>query len=113
MRSVLGDKAMTTVDKNREKYETQYPSSQKQATDPILDFCYMGQLVQLMVAGPAWQLYKTAFDDKRQLEDFARSIIPVRNDAAHFRSVPPMELQRCRIAVADLAHRLQQLDVPQ
>ena len=110
MRSVLGDQAMTTIDKNREKYESQYSSSQKQATDPILDFCYLGQLVQLMVAGPAWQLYRAAFDDKRQLEDFARSIIPVRNDGAHFRSVPSMELQRCRIAVADLVHRLQRLE---
>ncbi len=110
IRSVLGDQAMATIDKNRDKYEAQYPSSQKPATDPILDFCYLGQLVQLMVAGPAWQLYKAAFEDKRQLEDFARAIIPVRNDGAHFRSVPSMELQRCRIAVSDLAHRLQRLD---
>jgi hypothetical protein len=66
-----------------------------------------------MIAGPAWQLYRGAFDDKRQLEDFARAIIPVRNDGAHFRSVPPMELQRCRIAVADLAHRLQRLETAQ
>jgi hypothetical protein len=110
MRSVLGDQSMATIDKNREKYDTQYQASKKMATDPILDFCYFGQLIQLMVANAAWQLYKAAFDDKRQLEDFARAIVPVRNDGAHFRSVPPMELQRCRIAVADLEHRLQRID---
>ena len=110
MRSILGDQAMATIDRNRQKYEVQYPSAPKQPLDPILDFCYLGQLVQLIIAGPSWQLFNAAFDDKRQLEDFARAIIPVRNDGAHFRSVPSMELQRCRIAVADLTHRLERLE---
>ena len=29
-------------------------------------------------------------------------IIPVRNDAAHFRSVPLREFERCRLAIEDL-----------
>jgi hypothetical protein len=110
MRSILGEQAMATIDRNRAKYETQYALTTRPDLDPILDFCYLGQLIQLMVAGPAWQLFRTAFDDKRQLEDLAKAIIPVRNDAAHFRSVPELELLRSRVAVSDLVARLNQLE---
>ena len=43
-----------------------------------------------------------AFRDKRELEDLIRAIVPVRNDAAHYRSVPRRELERCRLAIDDL-----------
>ena len=63
-----------------------------------------------MMASQSWQLFRAAFDDKRQLEDLAKAIIPVRNDAAHFRSVPELELLRSRVAVSDLTNRMKALE---
>jgi hypothetical protein len=42
------------------------------------------------------------FRDKRELEDMTNAIMPVRNDRAHFSTVPSKELERCRIACDDL-----------
>jgi len=55
-----------------------------------------------MLWGPAWDMFKGFFRDKRQLEDLLNAIKPVRNDLAHFRAVPAKELDRCRIAADDL-----------
>lgn len=80
------------------------------ANDPVLDFCYLGQLVQFMIAGESWDLFKNAFSDKRELQDFAKAISVVRNERAHFRSVPELELMRCQVAVSDLTQRLNRLE---
>ena len=55
-----------------------------------------------MTAGPAWELFRDMFRDKRQLEDLVKAVTPVRNDRAHFRIVPERELDRCRLACEDL-----------
>jgi hypothetical protein len=102
MQKILGREAWATVERNREKYARQYKTSQPAANLDILDFCYLGQLIQLATANEAWDLFRTPFRDKRELEDRASAIIPVRNDQAHFRAVPAKELDRCRIAVDDL-----------
>jgi hypothetical protein len=99
---VLGDTAWSAVERNREKYRRQYKTSPDDSNLEVLDFCYLGQLGQLMTANQAWELFRSPFRDKRELEDMIRSIVPVRNDGAHFRSVPERELMRCRLAVDDL-----------
>jgi hypothetical protein len=71
-----------------------------------LDFCYLGQLLQLMTVGDAWDMFRAPFRDRRELEDFVGAIMPVRNDSAHFRSVPRMETDRCRLAIQDLTSRI-------
>jgi hypothetical protein len=71
-------------------------------TSDLLDFAYLGQLGQLMLSRKAWSLFGPMFRDKRELEDMMRDVAPVRNDSAHFRSVPPLELARCRVRCEDL-----------
>jgi hypothetical protein len=93
--------------RNRASYIAKYGEEGKH--DPVLDFAYLGQLSQLMVANQAWELFRSAFSDKRQLEDLCKAIVPVRNDRAHFRSVPDQELLRCRVATTDLAKALKRL----
>jgi len=107
MREVLGEDAWRTIERNRASYLAKYGDSGKQ--DPVLDFAYLGQLSQLMIANQAWELFRSAFSDRRQLEDLCKAIVPVRNDRAHFRSVPDQELLRCRVATADLAKALKRL----
>ena len=107
MREVLGEDARRTIERNRASYIAKYGEDGKH--DPVLDFAYLGQLSQLMVANEAWELFRSAFSDKRQLDDLCKAIVPVRNDRAHFRSVPDQELLRCRVATTDLAKALKRL----
>jgi len=60
----------------------------------MLQFVYLGQVVQLMVVNEAW--------DMIELEDLIRKISPVRNDAAHFRIVPIKQLRSCQAACEEL-----------
>jgi hypothetical protein len=112
MSSILGSQALEMIERNRTKYEKQYKSAERATPDPILDFCYLGQLVQLMIAGESWDLFKSPFVDKRELQDLAKAISIVRNERAHFRSVPELELLRCQVAVSDLAVKLRTLEEP-
>ena len=109
MRKILGNQAWQTIERSREKYLKQYRTSSPDQDLDILDFCYLGQLVQLMAANDAWELFRSPFRDKRELEDLIRAIVPVRNDQAHFRAVPEKELSRCQIAVDDVRGLLSQL----
>ena len=112
MYTILGTPAVEVIERNRSAREKQYRFAETTSTDQVLDFCYLGQLIQLIISGDSWELFKRAFSDKRELQDLAKAIFPVRNDKAHFRSVPDNELLRCRVAVTDLAARLQVLDQP-
>jgi hypothetical protein len=107
MREILGEDACRTIERNRASYIGKYGEDRKH--DPVLDFAYLGQLSQLMTANEAWELFRSAFTDKRQLEDLCKAIVPVRNDRAHFRSVPDQDLLRCRVAATDLAKALKRL----
>lgn len=109
IRKTLGESSWAAIERNRERYLQQYRLNPNGKTPEVLEFCYLGQLVQLMVANEAWDLFKAPFRDKRQLEDLIGSIVPVRNDAAHFRSVPQKELDRCRLAADDLRELVSQL----
>ena len=101
MRKVLGEDAWKTIEKNRERHREQYAHGER-GDFGILDYTYLTQLSQLMTAGDAWELFRARFRDKRQLEDLVKAITPVRNDRAHFRPVPLIELRRCQIACEDL-----------
>jgi hypothetical protein len=110
MSAILGSSALELIERNRTKYQKQYRSAARSASDAILDFCYLGQLVQLMISGESWDLFKAPFVDKRELQDLAKAISVVRNERAHFRSVPELELLRCQVAVSDLTVRLKSLN---
>lgn len=102
LRRVLGDEGWAGIERNREKHRKQYPMTPSLDALDALDYCYLGQLAQFMLAGPAWSLFQEGFRDKRSLEDMVRAVTPVRNDRAHFRHVPERELDRCRVACEDL-----------
>jgi hypothetical protein len=101
MEDALGREAWERIIKNRgdHKYRAGREPLEERA---ILDFTYLGQLGQLMLWGPAWDMFRHLFGDKRDLEDLLKGIAPVRNDMAHFRNVPDKELARCRVASDDL-----------
>jgi hypothetical protein len=101
--SALGDQSWAVILANREKYAKAYPRNQ-QTTDAsdVLDFAYLGQLGQLITWNKAWGLFRVLFKDKREFEDMIHDIVPVRNDSAHFRTVPELELNRCRVRCVDL-----------
>jgi hypothetical protein len=108
IRRALGDEAWAKIQENRSKSEMSYPKTPRTQTLDVLDFAYLSQLVQLMLWQKAWDMFKSMFRDKRELEDILRSISPVRNDQAHFRSVPERELTRCRLACEDLRFQVEQ-----
>ena len=103
IRLAIGEDAWSKVIENRNKYAKSYPRSQLTVDmHEVLNFTYLGQLGQLMMWNKSWDLFKHLFRDKRELEDFIRDIVPVRNDGAHFRAVPEQELNRCRVRCIDL-----------
>jgi hypothetical protein len=102
IRKVLGEDAWSTIERNRDRHRQQYPQTPSTRSHDVLDYCYLPQLVQCMMAGPAWELFREFFRDKRQLEDLLKAVAPVRNDRAHFRTVPERELVRCQLACEDL-----------
>lgn len=103
IRSGLGDDSWFKILENREKYLKSYPRSQSAIdSGEVLHFTYLGQLVQLIMWKKSWDQFKHLFRDSRELEDMIRDILPVRNDGAHFRSVPNHELDRCRVRCIDL-----------
>lgn len=101
MHDALGREAWGRVNKNRDDYKYR-PGREPLEKLAILDFTFLGQLGQLMLWGPAWDMFRHLFRDKRDLEDLLKGIAPVRNDMAHFRNVPDKELARCRVASDDL-----------
>jgi hypothetical protein len=103
IRLALGDNAWARIIENRDKYAKNYPRShQAFDSDEVLNFTYLGQLGQLVTWNKSWDLFRHLFRDKRELDDIIRDIVPVRNDSAHFRSVPELELNRCRVRCIDL-----------
>lgn len=106
IRAALGEPSMVVIEKNREKHSAAYGLAAGETAE-TLAYCYLGQLGQVMTSNAAWSLFADAFRDKREIEDLLRAITPVRNDLAHFRRVPPHELDRCRIAATDLLRKLE------
>jgi len=109
IRSVIGPAAWDKIENIKAKSESAYPYSNGCRRD-YLECMYVAQLVDLMISNQAWQVFKEMFRDKRQLQDLAAAITPVRNDRAHFAAVPQKELDRCRIACDDLLVILERSD---
>lgn len=111
LKKALGDDAWSKIEQNLAKGQYRLSPATDGGRAEILDFCYLGQLTNLMMWGEAWDLFRVPFKDKRELQDLAGDIIPVRNDRAHFRPVPPKELQRCKLACDDLLVHLERLEM--
>ena len=100
---VLGSDAWEKIIENRNKHSKSYPlSGQPSGASEILHYTYLGQLGILMMWKKSWCLFQGLFRDLREFQDILRDITPVRNDSAHFRSVPEQELDRCRVRCVDL-----------
>src|SRR5258708_4569723 len=106
MREALGAGTWKGIEKHRTNHAAQYPTSSVKVECDVLDYTYLGHLGTLMRWTKAWDLFRHLFKDERQLEDLVDAIMPVRNDRAHFRSVPILELRRCQVACEDLRTRL-------
>jgi len=102
MKGILGDKAWDQIVATREKSKSQYRYTRESSQRDLMSCMYLGQLGMLMTNSATWSYFKISFRDKRELEDKLACIMPVRNDRAHFTSVPVKELDRCRIACDDL-----------
>jgi hypothetical protein len=101
MEAGLGAEALKGIERARNRAVTVAG-----AGDELLDYTYLGHLIQLMLVNDAWEMFKPAFRDKRELEDMVRPITKVRNEAAHFRHVAEEDLMRCRVAAHDLLRAL-------
>jgi hypothetical protein len=107
MKSVLGTESWEAILANRDKSARSYRYTSHTPDGDLLHFAYFGQLSQLMLSNNAWDMFKPMFRDKRELEDVTADIVPVRNDSAHFRSLPSREAERCRLRCQDLIRILQ------
>lgn len=99
---ILGADTWTKVDEMVKKSVTRYPLSRDIVDRDPLSCMYFGDLMNLIINNKSWVLFKSMFKDKRQLEDIVKTIIPVRNDSAHFARIPPKEMSRCQINCDDL-----------
>jgi hypothetical protein len=107
IKGILGPESWKTIVANRDKSARSYRYTSHTPDGDLLHFAYFGQLSQLMLSNKAWDMFKLMFRDKRELEDITGDIVPVRNDSAHFRSVPDREAERCRLRCEDLLSILQ------
>ncbi len=110
IRSCLGETSWATIEKNVQKYRAPLPLAEASRELEVLDFCYLGQMGQLMVSSEAWEMFRAAFQDKRELEDMLKQITPVRNEYAHFRSVAGQQELHCRVAIHDLTEKIAKLE---
>lgn len=109
IRKILGEKVWNDLEAMQKRNEKSYSTSPRSLTE-ILDCTYLGQLGELIRSNASWHMFKKLFRDKRELEDLLRDITPVRNDFAHFRTVPERELDRCRIRCEDLLALMSRVD---
>jgi hypothetical protein len=101
IQAILGNEAWSRLLTTQEKNERSYRFTARPLPE-ILDCAYLGQLGELMKSNASWSLFSGMFRDKRELEDILRDVTSVRNDSAHFRTVPERELDRCRLRCEDL-----------
>ena len=102
MAEILGEKAWADIQTTKQKSASKYQLARNREERDVLSCMYFGHLKSLMISSKTWHLFKHMFRDKRELEDRINSIMPVRNDRAHFSRVPAKEMDRCRIACDDL-----------
>lgn len=102
MRANLGTESWRKITRNRIRSASSYRYTNHSPDGDVLHYAYFGQLTQLMLARDAWDLFAIVFRDKRELEDITRDVMPVRNDNAHFRTVPERETLRTKLRSDDL-----------
>lgn len=93
---------MAAIERNRARHLAAYPLSPDRQSSELLDYLYLGQLVQLLISDDVWPDFKPILKDKEHVHQTIGPISRVRNDRAHFRAVPEKELQRCVLAADDL-----------
>ena len=101
IKGIWGEKTWNELTAMRMRNEKSYRFGPRQLGE-VLDCAYLGQLGDLILSNASWHLFQALFRDKRDLQDMLRDIMPVRNDFAHFRTVPERELVRCRIRCEDM-----------
>jgi hypothetical protein len=94
------EKQWEGIERNREKHQRQYPFEASGQRLGILHYVTLGQLSQLIASKRASELF--AAINKGELDRRIKAILPVRNDIAHCRSIPPNELDRARIYCDDV-----------
>lgn len=100
MKRVLG-KEWEKIEKTWQQAKDAYPLSPGHERS-LMECMYLGQLGKLMESNQAWELFRGLCGEKREFARMLKDIYPVRNDIAHFVTVPPKELQRCWIACDDV-----------
>ena len=100
MRKALG-REWEGVERVIERSRAAYPRSPGHERD-VMECMYLGQLGALIESNQAWDMFKALFEDRREFGRMLKDIYPVRNDIAHFVTVPSKELQRCGIACDDV-----------
>ena len=95
------------IESVRSKAKSAYPLSPGYDR-PLMDCMYLGQLGTLIEHNQAWSAFKDLLGDKREFQRMLKDIYPVRNDIAHFVTVPRKELSRCEIACDDVLVILKQ-----
>lgn len=110
----LGPDVLRQLEKQQKRHCQRYPMTKTdtQQEPDILEFCYISQLEQLMTYSPAWLLFRPLFRDQREMRDLFAAIRQVRNDQAHFRTVPRRETERCLLACGDLLAILERNPMP-
>ena len=103
---LLGENQRTALEGLRTKHKAAYPLSTEKPATTLLDYFYLGQLVEVMLTNDLWGEFKAIFREKDALQRLVAPVSKVRNDRAHFRAVPDKELQRCIIACDDLLTHL-------
>jgi hypothetical protein len=100
MHAVLGDQAWEVIERNRAK------DLKKNKVRSVVDYMYLGQLGTLATANDTWEVFKPVAVEKVRLIGPLERITPVRNDRAHFRSVPEHDLTYARLACEELISML-------
>lgn len=102
MKTIIGEERWAGIERTKNTSARYYRHSPGRPERDIMECMYIGQLGELIIAGPSWSQFQHLFRDKREFQDMLAAISPVRNDRAHFSPVPEKELDRCRIACDDL-----------
>lgn len=110
---IFSEKELADLEVRRAKHRAAYPLSPGEVeTGEFLDYLFMGDLAKLVTASETWDKFSQVFDGRKDLlQRKLQEIMPVRNDRAHFRSVPEKELERCRIACDDLLVMFRKADL--
>jgi superfamily II DNA or RNA helicase len=94
-----------TISAAKQRYANRYgDGGDLSPSENPLDYVYLAQLVQIVCG--EWALFKPIFGERRFLDERVKDVAGVRNDEAHFRSIPAVEKMRAYVACSDLLTKL-------